>query len=459
MHYARSTLIPRPASEVYAWHARPGAFERLAPSWQRLRVLERHGTIQNGATLSFAMGPRWLPLVWKARHVDHEVGRSFVDVAEQSPFAAWRHTHRFDATADGGCDLVDSVDLRLPGPALLTRLAEPLLRRLLDRMFAQRHETTRREIMQHARRPDLGPMKVAISGASGLVGRGLATFLSTGGHEVYSLVRRPAQTAHEIAWNPEAGEVDRARLEGVDVVVHLAGENIASGRWTDEQKLRIRESRVLGTQTLSRAIAALDRKPHTFVSASAVGAYGCRSDEELDEESPRGEGFLAEVCAAWEGAASPAADAGVRVVHPRFGMILHPQEGALAKMVLPTQLGVGGRMGSGQQWWSWVTLEDALALLLFAMEETSITGALNVVAPEPLRAGAFADTLARALRRPAPLPAPAFALRLALGEMADALLLCSARAVPRKALAAGFTFTYPDLESALRFQLGRTRPT
>jgi uncharacterized protein (TIGR01777 family) len=299
-------------------------------------------------------------------------------------------------------------------------------------------------------------MHIAVSGSSGLVGSALVRSLTVGGHSASRLVRGPAAGADAIGWDPAAGVRDAARLEGLDGVVHLAGENIGAGRWTARRKAEIRRSRVEGTQRLCEALARLARPPRVLVSASAVGFYGDRGDEALREESPAGNDFLAGVCRDWEAATGPAARAGIRVVCLRFGMVLSPAGGGLQKMLLPFRLGAGGRLGDGRQYMSWIALDDAVGALHHALVTESLAGPVNAVAPSPATNAEFTRELARVLRRPAIVPLPAFAARLAFGEMADALLLASQRVMPGRLLASGYAFRFPGLEGALRHLLGRT---
>jgi uncharacterized protein (TIGR01777 family) len=298
-------------------------------------------------------------------------------------------------------------------------------------------------------------MHVAVTGSSGLIGSALFAFLATEGHQVTRLVRRPPGGEREIQWEPEAGVRELSGLEGVDAVVHLAGENIASGRWTPQRKAEIRRSRVEGTRRLCESFTRLGRPPKVLASASAIGYYGDRGDEVLREESQPGSDFLAQVCRDWEAATEPASRAGVRVVQSRIGIILSPAGGALKKMLLPFSLGLGGKIGTGRQFMSWISLDDAVGATYHALTTDSLVGAVNVVAPAPVTNSEFTRTLARVLRRPALVPMPAFAARLAFGEMADALLLASARVVPSRLQGSGYRFRHPELEGALRHLLGR----
>lgn len=302
----------------------------------------------------------------------------------------------------------------------------------------------------------LAGWRVAVTGASGLVGSRLTAELEREGATVIRAVRRPVrEAARELFWDPAAGKIDAARLEGVDAVVHLAGENIAGGRWTEKFKRKIRESRVAGTRLVSTAIAGLSAKPQALVCASAIGYYGDRGEEALSESSAPGSDFLATVCREWEEACQPARDAGVRVVNTRIGVVLSGEGGALRKMLTPFKLGAGGPIGDGRQYMSWVAVDDVARAMAFLLATPQAAGAVNLVAPRAVTNREFTKTLGRVLHRPTVLPLPAFAARLAFGEMADALLLSSTRVVPQALSAAGFEFRWPELEPALRHVLGR----
>jgi uncharacterized protein (TIGR01777 family) len=297
-------------------------------------------------------------------------------------------------------------------------------------------------------------MHVAVTGSSGLIGSALVGFLTTGGHQVTRIVRRSPGAA-DVQWDPAEGIRGLSRLEGVDAVVHLAGENIASGRWTRERKAQIRRSRVEGTGRLCESLVRLERRPKVLVSSSAIGYYGNRDDEILREDSGPGSDFLAGVCREWEAATGPASRAGIRVVCMRIGIVLSPVGGALKKMLFPFTLGMGGRIGSGTQFMSWIALDDVIGATHHALDTVSLAGPVNCVAPSPVTNAEFTRALARALRRPALAPLPALAARLAFGEMADALLLSSARVVPTRLEASGYRFQHPELEGALRHLLHR----
>ena len=302
-------------------------------------------------------------------------------------------------------------------------------------------------------------MKVLVTGSTGLIGSGLVPLLAAAGHQVTRLVRAPPPPHAEpwLRWDPAAGSIDAAGLEraGFEAVVHLSGENVAAGRWTPERKARIRDSRVLSTRLLSDALAQLSGPPQVLVCASGIGFYGDRGAELLTEDSPPGTGFLADVCRQWEAAAEPAKRRGVRIVHLRTGIALTPAGGALAKMLLPFQLGLGGSFGTGSQYMSWIAFDDLLGAYVYALTTDTLSGPVNAAAPTPVTNLEFTQTLGRVLSRPALLAIPGFVLRLVVGELADEGLLSSQRATPARLLAAGYRFRYPDLEGALRRVLRR----
>jgi len=297
-------------------------------------------------------------------------------------------------------------------------------------------------------------VNILMTGASGMIGSALIPFLSSRKHNLGLLVRRPPHTsAGEIFWNPHMDTIDALSLEGFDAVIHLAGENIAAGCWTHERKQRILDSRVEGTELLVRTLAALKKPPKLLISASAIGYYGDRGAEVLREDSRPGAGFLAEVCRKWEQAFGPASHVGFRLVVLRLGMVLSRTGGALSRMLPPFRLGLGGRIGSGRQYISWIALEDLMEIIHFALADTSLHGAYNAVAPNPVTNLEFTRTLGRVLHRPTLFPIPAALIRLAFGEMGEQVLLASTRVLPSRLLAAGFSFRHPDLENALRHVL------
>ncbi len=452
-HFHKATFIPASPAEVFQWHARPGALARLTPPWERMRVLSARGGIRPGGEVLMRMRAGLFPFSWLARHEAYEENRSFRDFQVRGPFRSWRHSHEFEATA-GGTILADRIAYELPFPPL-GQLAAPFVRRQLARAFAYRHAVTLADLASHRLFP-AQPLTILISGASGPLGSGLVPFLTSGGHRVLRLVRRASQTGEgAIFWDPRRGQLSLQGCGPIDAVIHLAGENIGEGSWTPAKKREILASRTSSTALLARTIAALQPRPRVMLSSSAIGFYGERGDCFLNEGEGAGSAFISEVCRQWEEAASPAREAGIRVALMRMGVVLTPGGGALQKMLPLFQLGLGGRIGDGQQYLSWIGLDDVLAAFHYALYQEELAGAVNVVAPRPVRNEEFCQTLARVLGRPAWLAVPAWAVRCRYGEMGREVPLASTRVSPEKLLAAGYRFRHPELEGALRHLLGR----
>ncbi len=447
-----SSQIAAPAGFAFDWHERAGAFERLTPPWEPVRVIERRGGIRDGDRLVMQLGAWPASIRWLAEHRNYRRGESFCDVQLRGPFARWEHTHRFEADGNERSILTDDIEYELPFGWLADAVGGGFARARLQKMFRYRHTVTTQDIGIHWKYKGETPMKILVSGSTGLVGSTLIPFLTTGDHSVVRLVRGTSEQG--VRWDPAQGEIETAKLEGFDAVVHLAGENISGGRWNDERKERIRDSRIKGTRLLAGALAKLKKKPKVLVCASAIGFYGDRGEEVLGEDAAAGEGFLSSVCVDWEKAADAARAAGIRVVHLRFGVVLASGGGALAKMLLPFKLGLGGVIGDGDQYMSWVTVDDAVGMIHYAIENDALAGPVNAVAPNPVTNREFTKTLGAVLSRPTLIPVPAFGVRLALGEMADELLLSSTRVVPNKLRESGYAFRFADLESALRHLLG-----
>lgn len=444
--------LPVSAAEALAWHGREGAFERLSPPWAKVRVIESRGTMHPGDTkrVTIKFGP--LTTEWEITHEALPDGLGFLDRQVSGPFAAWTHEHRFADDPAGGSWLEDRITYELPlRPA--GNIASGKVEAELNRTFAYRHQVTRHDLAAHARHAEQSPRRIAITGATGLVGRRLVPFLRAGGHTVHRLVRTATGRPDEIVWEPNRGQLDQAALEGFDAVIHLAGVSIAGGRWSDARKQAILESRVKGTALLADALTRLKRPPAVLVSTSAVGYYGNRGDEILTEASATGDGFLAGVCREWEASASPASRAGIRVVHPRLGVVLAGEGGLLAQLARPFRLGLGGKIGDGRHYLSWIAIDDLLAVLLEGVMNDALEGPVNAVAPESITNATFTESLGRALHRPTVMPLPAFAARLAFGEMADELLLVSQRTQPARLETIDFAFTYPTIDAALRHEL------
>ncbi|HUK54124.1 MAG TPA: TIGR01777 family oxidoreductase [Candidatus Binatia bacterium] len=457
----KRTKIEGGAPEVYQWLCRPGAFERLVPPWESVRTIGRFGRApEAGSRTEFEIRVGPFSRRWLAEHTACEPGRMFRDEQIAGPFARWSHTHTLEPAGGNACVLEDRVEYELPLGVLGT-LAAGSMRRRMERGFAYRHRVTSDDVTAH-RRWSAAPQRILVTGATGLLGGALVPYLAAGGHTVVRLARSapttqpwPGMQVETIVWDPASGSPAPPALEGFDAVVHLAGESIAAGRWTEGKKQRIRASRVRGSKALSEALARLIRRPRVLVAVSAIGYYGDRGDENLVESSPRGQGFLAEVCEEWEAAAGAARAAGIRVVQPRIGVVLSPAGGALGKMLPPFRMGAGGIFGSGKQWMSWIALDDVLDILLRAVADRGLTGPVNAVAPHPVTNAEWTEALGRLLHRPTQIPMPPFVARAVFGEMADELLLSSTRVLPERLLAGRHTFRFLEAEAALRYLLGK----
>jgi hypothetical protein len=452
--FERSCPLPVPVEAAWAWHARPGALERLLPPWERIEIVDRSGDFETGSVvLRIPIGP--FRVTWVAQHRLGEGRFEWIDSLVTGPFPRWMHVHRLTPDTPTTSRLTDRIEYALPlGP--IGQLAAPRVERRLTRMFAYRHALLPQDLALHAAWADRPRLAIAITGASGLIGRALVPLLTTGGHRVVHVVRKRL-AKHDVLWDPAEGTIEAERLEGVDAVVHLAGEPI-TGRWTGEKKRRILESRRRGTALLAGALARLRRPPRVLVSASAIGIYGDRGDEPLTESSPLPAGvaapFVSQVAQAWEEATTPAEQAGIRVVRLRIGLVLTPAGGALGAMLPAFRLGLGGRLGRGTQYQSWIALDDVIGAIYHALFQETLRGAVNATAPEPVTQAEFAQTLARVLGRPAPLAMPAAPLRVLLGEMADELLLASTRVLSSRLEESGYRFRFRQLEPALRYLLG-----
>ena len=452
--FVRSSSMPASAHELADWHFRAGAIDRLLPPWEDVEILERPGAMADGAVARFRMKKFGIGIEWVARHHDVEPGRGFTDTQERGPFSSWVHRHSFLPEGDRSSMLEDRIQYELPGGILGRTFGGGTVARDLERMFTWRHARTRHDLHHHARFAG-ERLHVAVSGSNGLVGGSLVPFLTTAGHDVRRIVRGKANHAHgDVAWDQRTNSFDPAALEGLDAVVHLAGAGIADERWSPARKQEIRDSRVKPTEALARTLAGLKRKPRVLVCASAVGWYGNRpGPAEMDESSPRGEGFLPEICEEWERATDAARDAGIRVVNVRIGIVVSARGGALAKLLPPFRMGLGGSVGDGTQGMSWIDLDDLLGVLRFVIS-TDVHGPVNAVAPQPVSNRDFGRALANVLGRPAVAPLPALAVKTMFGEMGERLLLEGAYIRPTRLQELGFAWALPGLSDAFRFETG-----
>lgn len=458
--FVQRSLMPASAEDLLAWHARPGAFERLLPPWERIEIRQPTRSLANGDRAELVIRIGLLRQRMVAEHHALPDGIGFRDVQVVGPFAKWEHSHRMlpaDPSKSASW-LEDRIHYDVPFGTIGRAILGRSIRQSIERTFAYRHRITAADLAAHQtarEKQGTQTMNILVTGSTGLVGSAVVPFLTTGGHRVVRLVRGTARGPDEVEWNPQAGTIDVAKLEGLDAVVHLAGENIATSRWNAAKKARIRDSRVNGTRVLSEALAKLSRKPRVLVCASAIGYYGDRGADVMTETSPPGSSFLSNVCRDWEAACEPARQAGIRVVNLRTGVVLTPRGGALAKMLLPFKLCVGGVVGSGRQYWSWIALDDVVGAIHHAITHDELSGTVNAVSPEPSTNRDFTKTLGRVLSRPTIAPLPAFMVKLLMGEMGEELLLASTRVVPNRLQDSGYQFRCPTLDGALRHLLGR----
>ena len=453
--FKKRTILKAPVKEVFKWHARPGALERLVPPWDPLYVMAKNGGIQKGgiAVLKMKAGP--FPCIWIAEHTDYEENRFFKDRQIKGPFSSWVHTHRFEPSGDHECWLEDQIDFSLPFSPL-GNMFTSVVQKKLERIFTYRHNTLSLDLEDHLTRTDTKPLRILISGASGLVGSALVPFLTTGGHQVIRLVRRtPDNMANEVRWDPDKNWIDTQSLGKIDVVINLSGENIGKGKWTKKKKRKIIESRNKSTALIAETISRLDPCPKVFVSASAIGFYGDRGGEFITEEDACGGSFISDVCNQWEQAAKAASKKNIRTVFLRIGMALSPLGGALEQLMPSFKAGLGGKLGHGNQYISWIGIDDLLGVIYHTINNENIHGPVNVVAPNPVTNMEFTATLARVLSRPAKFSLPESVIKLAFGEMGKEILLASTRVKPEKLIQSGYRFRHPDLEGVLRHLLGR----
>ena len=450
--YTVSVDLPVGIAEAFAYHERPGCLQRLIPPWEAIQIESSDESLKPGSRVVLKKKIGGVPVRWVAEHTQYDPPKLFADKQVSGPFAAWTHSHHF---AGGGqaSQLTDSIAYELSAGPVGGVVGSRYACRSIEAMFAYRHRVTRDDLRLHAAH-HLNPLSIAVSGTHGLVGRAFCSLMTLLGHTTRPIVRSHDDNSDSIAVWSDTSEA--AKLGEVDVVVHLAGKPIADKRWTDEVKQQIRSSRIDKTRQLCESLAKLERKPTVLICASASGIYGDRGDEELTEASAVGDDFLARVARQWEEACQPAVDAGIRVVNARFGLVLSAQGGALAEMLTPAKF-FGGALGNGQQWWSWIALDDVLGGIYHCIADESTNGPINFVAPQPIRNRDFAKTLGQVIGRPALVPAPATALRVGLGEMADALLLASARLRPVKLMESGYEYRFTDLREALRYSLGYER--
>ncbi|MCH2436042.1 MAG: TIGR01777 family oxidoreductase, partial [Candidatus Poseidoniaceae archaeon] len=358
VNYLHETRIEAPREVVWEWHTRDGAFDRLAPPWENIETISAPPDLSPGGTrvMKMKMGP--IKLKWIAEHTDMIEEELFADRMVRGPFKRWWHTHRFIKEKPNVTVIRDEVSYVIPVGFLGRLFGGRYIRKNIENMFTSRAISLKRDIMRHQSFSDSPRKRILISGASGLIGSQLIPFLDTGGQEVIQLVRRKPSNENQRFWDPSKGELDPTLFEGIDAVIHLGGVGIGDKRWSKKRKQAIVESREKSVSLLSETMASLEKKPEVFVVASAIGIYGNRGDEDIDENSTHGTGFLTDTAKIWESSADAAREAGIRTIHLRTGIVLSPKGGALGRMLFPFKMGAGGPIGSGKQWMSWISMDD-----------------------------------------------------------------------------------------------------
>jgi len=442
-----------PAEELFSWHEQTGAFDRLNPPFMPVKVLHHENSISDGAKVSLKVPDKVIGLTWNLEHREYQKGKQFADQQISGPFKYWKHVHRFGKIDKDRSELHEQITYELPVHAVTGRLFDSHFRSRLDRLFHFRHTRTINDLHLLKKYKTAKPLKILIAGSSGMLGTELTAFLTTGGHQVTHLLRQKAKNAPY--WSPETGQIDARLLENYDVIINLAGENIGSGYWTKNKKKRIRESRVSTTRLLAETISILDHPPRVFIAASATGYYGDQGEKQLTENSEPESGFFNEVVRAWEEASRPAARKGIRTVNLRFGVILSGKKDMLARVRPVFWTGLGAIIGSGENYFPWIAVDDAIAAIYHSTFTETLHGPVNVVAPQQVTSRVFFKSLGKILQRPVFLKVPAPVVKNILGDMGKELFLTSTRVIPAKLQESGFDFQFPTLNETLRFYLGR----
>lgn len=448
--------------EIWNWYNSKGAFRRIMPEWEGIIPVNAGALVDDDETIfKVSLGP--IKQKWVAKHHSVIPGEQFADRMMRGPFGAWNHVHKFESVSDNVTTILDDVEYKLPVHFLTGWSAGITVLPRMRQMFKYRSTRVTNDLNHIQATSDKPRQRVLVSGSTGMIGLQLCAFLEAAGHEVHRLMRLttklPADVDSQqvIRWNDQTGEILEGDMNGFDTIIHLAGAGIGDKRWSKKRKKLIRDSRVIPTRNLSEVMANLENPPKSFLSGSAIGFYGNRGTEVLDESSSPGDDYLADLCGQWEDASKAAEEAGIRVVHLRSGIVVSPLGGALSKLLLPAKMGAGGPVGGGKQMQSWISLDDEVYAIHHLMVNESSEGPYNLTAPNPVSQKQFARVLGRVLRRPGFMPLPGFMIKIMFGEMGKKLVLEGQNAVPNRLLESGFEFTYTELESCLRNCLGKIK--
>jgi len=449
--YQKDLIVDYEVDKLFGYHEKPGVLRRLTPPWVNAEVLREPENLYAGSSAIIRLKQFGIKLNWEARHTEYDKNRFFKDVQIKGPFRFWQHSHYFKNISAGSSKLTDFVEYELPLSNVLDIPAGGLVRRELERMFRYRHSVIKNDLSV-IDKYDVPYKKILISGTGGVIGSELADLLKMMGHKVYKLIRRKSGREDEIVYEPYSGYISDS-LEGFDIVIHLAGDPIGKGRWTDNKKKLIRESRIDTTRFLVERIKQLKRKPEVFFSASAIGYYGDRGETEVNEESEKGTDFISDLCWDWEEEALKLKDT-CRVVTGRFGVVLTLKGGALKEYYNFYRFGLGFKIGSGEQWISWISLDDALYSVLECIFNKQIQGAVNIVSDLPFKQKVFAETLAKFMKRPVPLKLPPSFISGLFGQKGKEILLAGSKVIPVKLKEQKHHFFYNDLNAAFAHIMG-----
>lgn len=452
--YIKRIKINAPVDTLFSWHAANSAISRLTPPWAPLKMIARKGKgIQKGVKVIFRLSIFKFPMIWEAEHIEYQENKLFKDRQVRGPFSKWEHTHKFMADGKENSIMEDRVEFKLPF-GFLSRPFYGFVRKELERIFNYRHRVLKYDLEHHVNK--IKKQRILISGASGTIGSALVPFLRTCGHEVIRLVRKEGTLLEdELFWDPYNGILDLEKAGPFDAVINLNGVDISRGRWTENQKKRIIDSRIIPTRLLVKQMAGLDQKPGVFISSSAIGFYGERENSVLTEVDGMGDSFISRVCRQWEDASMAARKSGIRTIQLRTGIVLTPSGGALKRMELPFKTGCGVTLSHGRQYMSWISMDDVVSSILYILSHHRIQGPVNLVAPNPVTNKEFSKTLARVFSRKVFFTLPKFLALVLWGEMGKETLLSSARVTPEKLLDNGFSFQHETLLPALKDVLGR----
>lgn len=461
--YAHDADYSHPREVVWNWYDSDGAFRRIMPEWEKLKPQNRIDGIKNGDVNTFKMKIGVVPQTWKAEHFDVVPGERFQDKMTKGPFKKWVHKHEFIEEGEHSSKLEDRVDWKLPFHFFTKFFSGILVTPRMKQMFRHRTRRVKADLNRHQTYANSPKQRILVSGSTGLIGEQLVAFLLTGGHEVHRLIRKSTKLAPDankknvVLWDDIEGKIIEGSMENFDAIIHLAGAGIGDKRWNKKRKKLIRDSRVIPTRNLVELTTTLKNPPSVFISGSAIGFYGNRGDESLDESSESGNGYLSETCKAWEQATETLDKTDIRKVIIRTGIVTTPKGGALEKLLFPAKMGAMGPVGGGKQMQSWISLDDQIFAIHHLLMNKELQGVFNLVAPNPVNQKTFAKALGKTLRRPAFAPLPGFVIKIMFGEMGKNLVLDGQGVRPKRLLESGYTFEHENIEHCLQDALGKWR--